>query len=117
MLPPAVPTVRQPVAQAEANAAAAMGVDPMRVTLSQLSGKRKKAEEDPLVELYKLKMLESAAECEEERKRLRLEREDHEADRLEEWMLHKNEMELHRIEAESFKMMMMVLLASNKKDG
>jgi hypothetical protein len=32
-------------------------------------------------------------------------------------MLHKSEMELHRIEAESFKMMMMALLANNKKDG
>ena len=116
-LPPAVPSVRQPVAQAEANAAAAMGVDPTRVTLSQLGGKRKKADEDPLLELYKLKMLESAAEREEERKRLRLDREDREADRLEERMLRKNEMEIRRVEAESFKMMMMALLASNKKDG
>ena len=116
-LPPAVPSVRQPVAQAEANAAAAMGVDPTRVTLSQLGGKRKKADEDPLLELYKLKMLESAAEREEERKRLRLDREDREADRLEERVLRKNEMEIRRVEAESFKMMMMALLASNKKDG
>jgi hypothetical protein len=46
-----------------------------------------------------------------------LNREDHKADRLEEQMLHKSEMELHRIEAESFKMMMMALLANNKKDG
>ncbi len=73
-LPPAVPSVRQPVAKAEASAAAAMGIDPGRVTLSQLSGKRKKADDNPLLELYKLKMLESAAEHEEERKRLRLER-------------------------------------------
>jgi hypothetical protein len=94
-----------------------MGVDPTRVTLSQLGGKRKKADEDPLLELYKLKMLESAAEREEERKRLRLDREDREADRLEERMLRKNEMEIRRVEAESFKMMMMALLASNKKDG
>ncbi len=43
-----------------------MGIDPGRVTLSQLSGKRKKADDDPLLELYKLKMLESAAEREEE---------------------------------------------------
>ncbi len=48
---------------------------------------------------------------------MRLEREDREADRLEERMLRKNEMELHRVKAESFKMMMMALLASNKKDG
>jgi hypothetical protein len=65
-LPPAAPSVRQPVAPAEVNAAAAMGVDPMRVTLSQLGGKHKKADEDPLLELHKLKMLESAAEQEEE---------------------------------------------------
>jgi hypothetical protein len=106
-LPPAVTSVHQPVAQAEASAAAAMGTDPTKVTLSQLGGKRKKADDDPLLELYKLKMLESAAEREEERKRLRLEREDCEADRQEEWMRHKNEMEIHCIEAESFKMMMM----------
>jgi hypothetical protein len=116
-VPPAVPTVCIPVAQAEANAAAAMGIEPTRVTLSQLGGKCKKADEDPLVELYKLKMLESAAEREEEQKRLQLEREDCEADHLEEWMLQKNEMELCHVEAESFKMMMMALLASNKKDG
>jgi hypothetical protein len=80
-LPPAVPNVHVPVAQAKANAAAAMGVDSMRVTLSQLGGKRKKADKDPLVELYKLKILESAAEREEEHKRLQLERKDREADR------------------------------------
>ena len=62
VLPPAVSSVRQPVAQAEASAAAAMGVDPMRVTLSQLGGKHKKADEDPLLDFYRLKMLESAAE-------------------------------------------------------
>jgi hypothetical protein len=31
----------------EANAAAALWVDPMRVTLSQIGGKHKKADEDP----------------------------------------------------------------------
>jgi hypothetical protein len=67
VLPPAVPSVCQPVAQAEANAAAAMGLDPTRVTLSQLGGKRKKVDKDPQLESYKLKMLKSTAEREEER--------------------------------------------------
>ncbi len=82
MLPPAVSSVCQSVAQAKTSAAAAMGVDPTRVTLSQQGGKHKKADEDP----------------------------------LEEWMLHKNEMEIHCVKAESFKMMMTALLVSNKKD-
>jgi hypothetical protein len=46
-----------------------------------------------------------------------LEREDREADLLEEWMLRKNEMEIPCVKAESFKKMMMVMLANNKKDG
>ncbi len=70
--------------------------------LQQLGGKDKKADEDPLLALYKLKMLESAAEQEKERKYLRLEREDREADHLEEQMLCKNEMEIHCIKAESY---------------
>jgi hypothetical protein len=121
-LPPAVPSVQGnrdtlPVAQGEANAAAAMGVNPMKMTLSQMGGKCKKSDDDPLLELYKLKMLESAAEREEERKRLRIEREEREADRLEERMLCKSEMELHRIEAESFKTMMMAFMMGNRKEG
>jgi hypothetical protein len=66
VLPSPVPSVHQPVAPADANAAAAMEIDPTKVRLSQLGGKHKKANEDPLLELYTLKMLESTAECEEE---------------------------------------------------
>jgi hypothetical protein len=43
-----------------------MGIDPTKVMLSQLGGKCKKADKDPLLELYEFKMLESAAEHEEE---------------------------------------------------
>ena len=78
-----------------------IGVDPTRVVFSQLGGKHEKADEDPLLELWKLKMLESTAEWEEERKRLQLESEDHEADHLKVQMLRKSEMEIHRVEAES----------------
>jgi hypothetical protein len=85
--------------------------------LSQLGDKHKKADEGPLLKLYKLKMLESTAKCDEEQKCLRLDREDCEADRLEEQMLHKSEMDICHVEAESFKIMMMALLANKKKDG
>jgi hypothetical protein len=46
-----------------------------------------------------------------------LDREDREADRVEEWMLQNSEMEIHRVKAESFKMIMMAMLANNRNEG